>query len=237
MSDFILALISSVFVSLISILIIVFYRFNLSNFLSYIVYFCAGSLISTSLFYLLNEGLLISKNFILVSIYFLGGFLFLLVLEKFLVLHHYYKKSSNLYSLNDETKFATPYILLLGDFFHNFLDGLAIGTAFAINTNFGFITTFSILLHEIPEEFSHVSLLLHFGWTKKKAILLNFLVSLTSILGAIFGFYFSKQFDFVKVLFLSITAGQLFYIASVDLLPFLLKEKSPHSFFGILLLF
>ena len=42
------------------------------------------------------------------------------------------------------------YLNFAADFAHNFTDGLAIGASFLVGQNIGWITTFTILFHEIP---------------------------------------------------------------------------------------
>jgi len=225
METFFLAILASIFVSAISLFLVFIYNFKTSKIIKYAIAYCAGTLLATSFFYLIDEAINLEKNLILIWIYTIIGFIIMLVLEKFLHLHHIYSKE-NLDKKENQKKLPVRIIsLLVGDLSHNFLDGIAIGVAFTIDINFGLATTFTIILHEIPEEMAHIAILIHTTLNKKRAVLLNFLVSLSSIVGAGVGFYLSKQIDFLKIFFLSFSAGQFVYIATVDLIPYLQTIK------------
>ncbi len=60
------------------------------------------------------------------------------------------------------------YLNLAADFTHNFTDGLAIGASFLVNRNLGFITTVTILLHEVPHEIGDFAILIQSGCSKRK---------------------------------------------------------------------
>ena len=76
---------------------------------------------------------------------------------------------------------VTAWLNLAADFSHNFTDGLAIGVSYLTNQKLGYITTFAILLHEIPHEIGDFAILVQSGCSKKKAMLLQF----TTAIGAL----------------------------------------------------
>lgn len=224
-------ILASLVVSLISLIGIFFYFEKFSKFIFYLVAFSAGALLGGAFFHLLPEASEITNNDqLMVSTYILGGFVLFFILEKFLFWHHCHDKEPS-------CKHHLSYMNLYGDLLHNFLDGIVIGAAFSINFEVGITTSIVIILHEIPQEFGDIATLLHFGLKKSKAIFLNFLVSLSAVLGAIVGFYVSEIIQPLKVVLLAITAGGFIYIASADLVPELQKEKNPRNSFFLLLTF
>ncbi len=124
---------------------------------------------------------------------------------------------------------------LIGDGFHNFIDGLVIAAAFAVNIHLGIVTTIAVIAHELPQEISDFGVLVYGGFTKAKALLFNFLSAVIAIFGAIIGlFLFSKIENIIPVL-LAITAGGFIYIAASDLIPELNREsKAAKSLFAFL---
>lgn len=226
MDAFLLAIFSSFFVSAISLFFIVVYNFKTSKLVKYSIAYCAGTLLAASFFYLIDEAIKIKDDLIQIWFYVLVGFIMMFLLEKFLHLQHVYSKKYEEEKKEEQKKLPSRIInLLVGDFSHNFLDGIAIGVAFAVDINFGLAMTFAVILHEIPEEIAHITILIHYTLNKKKAIFLNFLVSLGAIIGAIVGFHLSTQVEMLKIFFLSFSAGQFIYISAVDLIPYLQTVK------------
>ncbi len=120
-------------------------------------------------------------------------------------------------------------INLLGDLFHNFMDGIAISSAFRISPSLGISFFFSVLFHEIPQEIGDFSVLILSGFSKRRAILLNFLVSLSAILGTLFGWYLNIN----PIFLISFVSGSFLYISMVDIIPLLRKEmKNKERIFG-----
>ena len=75
------------------------------------------------------------------------------------------------------------YLNLAADFTHNFTDGLAIGASFLVNKNLGFITTITILLHEVPHEIGDFAILIQSGCSKRKVSSAFILFSICPIHG------------------------------------------------------
>jgi zinc and cadmium transporter len=115
---------------------------------------------------------------------------------------------------------------LLGDAVHNFLDGVLIAASFATGGGLGIISTLAIALHEIPQEIGDFGVLLHSGYNKRKALILNVLVSLTAVLGGILGFYASHTMTTLANYLVPVAAGGFLYISAADLIPELKHETS-----------
>ena len=113
---------------------------------------------------------------------------------------------------------------LVGDGIHNFLDGVLLAGAFLINTNVGFATAAAIFLHEIPQEIGDFGVLLKGGFSKKKALIANFLSALMAFVGAITTLLFNEIIEGIVPIVVAITAGGFIYIAATDLIPELHKN-------------
>jgi zinc and cadmium transporter len=115
---------------------------------------------------------------------------------------------------------------LLGDGVHNFLDGLIIAAAFLTSPELGWVTTLAVALHEIPQEISDFGVLLHAGWSKKKALIANYSVAAMAIAGGIVGYLLIGEVEALELLLVPFAAGGFLYIAASDLLPELRREKN-----------
>jgi zinc and cadmium transporter len=118
------------------------------------------------------------------------------------------------------------YLSLIGDAIHNFLDGLVIASAFVINAGVGVASTLAIISHEIPQELGDFGILIYGGFTKKKAVVFNFISALLAIVGALVGYFLASQVTDFALYLLPFAAGGFIYIASSDLIPELHKETN-----------
>ena len=227
---------STIIVSLVSLIGIVFINKKLEELQKvsfYLVSFSAGALITGSFLHLIPEAL--EKKF--TSIYsIIFGIFFFFILETFLKWRHCHE-------LECEQHTFVP-VNLLGDFFHNFIDGVFIASSYLVDFNLGVITTLGVIFHEVPQELGDYGVLIYAGLSPKKALNLNFIVSLTSILGGILGFFFLEKFKFFIPYILGLTAGNFLNLSLTDLVPELHKkvslknniEKMIFIIFGILLM-
>jgi len=118
----------------------------------------------------------------------------------------------------------SAYLILFGDSFHNFFDGVAIATSFSVSYQVGMATTIAVIIHEIPHELANFVALVHQGMKAGKALLYNFLSGWTALLGAVLGWYFIQQFNYLLPDLLGFSAGMFIYIACSDMIP-ALHEK------------
>ncbi len=87
----------------------------------------------------------------------------------------------------------------------------------------GLATTLAVVLHEIPQEVGDFAVLLHSGYSKKRALTLNFLSALCALFGAVAFFVIGELAAPLTALFVPLTAGGFIYIAVADLIPELHK--------------
>ena len=118
------------------------------------------------------------------------------------------------------------YISLCIDFLHNLIDGIGIGTAFAVSTAFGWTTALTVLFHEIPQELGDVALLQQSGFSKRMVLLLNGATSVSCLVGALIGVGIGTASDTALTFVLALTAGGFLYLGLSDLIPDFVKARS-----------
>jgi zinc and cadmium transporter len=179
--------------------------------------FSAGALIGSAFLHILPEALENNPSTAVFSFLILGIIIFF-IMERVLHWRHCHEEG-------DCKTHAFTYLTLVGDGFHNFVDGMAIAVSFSVSFHLGAVTTLAIILHEIPQELSDFAVLVYGGFTKKKALLFNFASALTAMLGALAGYFINDYSRGFSNFILPLTAGGFIYIATSDLIPELHKEK------------
>ena len=115
-------------------------------------------------------------------------------------------------------------LILVGDTFHNFVDGILIAAAFLENTELGIVTALAIIAHEIPQEVGDYLILLHSGYSKAKALAFNLLSSVATLIGATLAYFaLSELTEWIPSL-LGLAAASMIYVAVADLIPGLHKR-------------
>lgn len=176
----------------------------------------AGALMGGAFLHLLPEA--VEAYGTDVFLYVLVGFALFFVIEKLLHWRHCHKGKCDVHTF--------AYMNLVGDSVHNFIDGLIIAAAFITNVNLGIATTFAVALHEIPQEIGDFGVLIHGGFKKTTALLMNFLTALTAILGGLVGYLLSTSIESSLAILLPFAAGGFIYIAASDLIPEIRKEMN-----------
>lgn len=115
-------------------------------------------------------------------------------------------------------------MIMVGDTFHNFVDGILIAAAFMIDIKLGAVTALAIIAHEIPQEVGDFLILLHSGYTKKQALLFNLISSFAAVIGGLVA-YFALQIvaSWIPTI-LGLAAASMIYVAVADLIPSLHKR-------------
>ncbi|CAI2735354.1 unnamed protein product [Schistosoma spindalis] len=137
---------------------------------------------------------------------------------------------------------VSGYLNLAADFTHNFTDGLAIGGSFLVSRNVGFLTTFTVLLHELPHEIGDYAILIQSGFSSRKAMLLQLITAVGALLGSSVSLLAARvsigpivfDADILPVVtddvvigcILPFTAGGFIYIAMTSVLPDLLATNN-----------
>jgi zinc and cadmium transporter len=116
-------------------------------------------------------------------------------------------------------------LIVIGDGFHNFVDGVLIAAAFLTDTRLGVTTTLAIIAHEVPQEIGDFMVLLNSGFSRRSALTLNVLSSLTSLAGGVLGFYALDGMRAATPYVLVVAAASFIYIAVADLIPDLHRAR------------
>jgi zinc and cadmium transporter len=115
-------------------------------------------------------------------------------------------------------------LILVGDTFHNFVDGILIAAAFLESTELGIVTALAIIAHEIPQEVGDYLILLHSGYSRARALAFNLLSSLATLVGAMLAYFaLSELTEWIPYL-LGMAAASMIYVAVADLIPGLHKR-------------
>ena len=117
------------------------------------------------------------------------------------------------------------YLNLAADFSHNFTDGLAIGASYLAGNTVGLITTFTILIHEVPHEIGDFAILIKSGCPRMTAIFLQSTTAIGAMIGCCIGLSMESIGKDAINAILPFTAGGFIYIACVTVLPELLASK------------
>jgi len=191
----------------------------LRNCLIYMVAFAAGGLLGDSFLHLLPEAIDEFGFGIQMGLALLAGFIVFFIIEKIVQWHHFHVETPA-HPLHPIT-----YTNIAGDAMHNFIDGIIIAASYLASIPLGIATTIAVVFHEIPQEIGDFGILVHGGYTKNQALLVNFLTALTAFVGAGITIFAAGYIENLVPLLLPFAAGSFIYIASADLIPELHKEK------------
>jgi|SRR5687767_5444048 zinc and cadmium transporter len=151
----------------------------------------------------------------------LGGIFVFFVLEKLLLWRHCHTEHCEVHDPH-----AAPHdrgrsgaLIIVGDTIHNFLDGLLIAAAFLQSTELGVIAAVAIIAHEIPQEVGDFLILLHSGYTRAKALAMNLLSSLATVIGGVIGYFALQAVQQFEAMLLGFVAASMIYVAVADLIP------------------
>jgi len=110
-------------------------------------------------------------------------------------------------------------MILIGDGMHNLVDGILIAAAFLTDIHLGIVTSIAVATHEIPQELGDFSILLHSGYSRMKALLVNIAASLTTVIGGVAAYYSLQGIEQAVPYVLAVAAASFIYIAVADLIP------------------
>ena len=156
----------------------------------------------------------------------LFGILVFFVLEKLVLWRHCHEHHCEAHEHrgHSHSPKASGWLILMGDVVHNFVDGILIAAAFTGSTEIGIVTALAIIAHEIPQETGDFVILLHSGFSRFKAILLNILSSIATLVGAVLAYLLLSGLESWVPSMLALAAASLLYVSVADLIPGLHKR-------------
>jgi zinc and cadmium transporter len=150
------------------------------------------------------------------------GILLFFVLEKLVLWRHCHTHDCEVHE-------SSVLPVLIGDAFHNFVDGAVVAAAVMTSIPLGVSTAIAVAAHEIPQEVGDFAILLHAGYSRTRALLLNVLSSLASAAGAIAAVVAFDTLPPLLPYFLALAAASFLYVAMADLIPGLHRGRTDAS--------
>ena len=196
-----------------------------------LVSLAVGALLGDAFIHIIPEAFETSINVTSTALLVIAGIVLFFIIEKFLHWHHH--------GDDVEHKHVEPVgkLILISDGFHNLIDGIIIGASYLAGVEIGIATTLAVILHEIPQEIGDFGVLIHAGYSKKKALWWNFVSGLVAIVGVLIVLVVGEATESFTTSILPIAGGGFIYIALSDLIPELHKTKEgKHSIYQILAL-
>jgi zinc and cadmium transporter len=159
----------------------------------------------------------------------LAGIVLFFMLEKFVLWRHCHRDQCEVHGR------AGP-LILVGDAFHNFVDGVVIAAAFLTSIPLGVAAALAVVAHEVPQEVGDFAILLDSGYGRMRALLLNTLSSAATLPGALLGYFWLAETRGAMPYILALSAASFIYIATADLVPELHRQTAPGASLRQLLL-
>ena len=207
--------------------------------LPHLVSFATGALLGAALLGLIPHAIETAgvENTHGIGLALLGGILVFFVLEKLVLWRHCHHDECEAHPhdihahgpTHQQRDKASASLILMGDGFHNALDGVLIAAAFLTDVHLGIVSAIAVFAHEIPQEVGDLAILLQGGMSRMRALTLNLLTSLTSVLGGIVGvFALGPVVEYLPYA-LAIAASSFLYVAVADLIPGLHRKVDATS--------
>lgn len=200
--------------------------------LPHAVSFATGTLLATALLALVPHAMSGAGPFKVhgVGVALLAGIALFFVLEKFLLWRHCHTEAvETAHAHEHHRQHSSGALVMIGDGFHNFIDGVLIAAAFLTDVHLGIVTAFAIMAHEIPQEVGNFAVLLHAGFSRRKALVWNILSGLTAVLGGLVGWFALRDAMALLPYALAVAAASLLYVAVADLIPGLHRRTDPRA--------
>src|SRR4029077_1555174 len=191
---------------------------------SMLISYAIGTLLGAAFLEILPHAFELSPSAQSVSATVLIGILLFFVLEKLMLWRHRHEGSDHAHHNHaDHGRIAT--MVIVGDTFHNCVDGIIIAGAFVVSVELGIITSLAIVAHEVPQEVSDFLILLHSGYSKRQAFAFNMLASAAMMVGGVFAYYALQTMHNAIAPLLSIAAASMIYVSVADLIPGLHRRR------------
>lgn len=191
-----------------------------------LVSYAIGALLGAAFLEILPHAFESGGSIAAMSTTLLIGILVFFVLEKLVLWRHCHTDHCEAHAPEEHghDHGRSGLMITVGNTFHNFVDGVIIAAAFMTRFELGVVTALAIIAHEIPQEVGDFLILLHSGYTKRQAILINLLASLATLTGGVLAYFALDAMRGVMPYTLGIAAASMIYVAVADLIPGLHKR-------------
>ena len=196
---------------------------TLHKVLTILLAYSAGTILGAALFDLLPEAVeLVDEVLVYPIIAF--GFVFFLLLERTLYWYHGHGHGHELGHSEVVTK-EFAYLNLLGDFIHNFIDGMIIAASFTNSVTVGVSAAIAVMFHELPQEMGDYGILVYAGMERNRALILNFLAAVSVVVGGVFGSFFLGVIENLEGYMVAFSAGAFIFLSASELIPEMHEEN------------
>ncbi len=176
-----------------------------------LVSYAAGTLLGSAFLGMIPHALEYTHPRSILSLV-LAGIIIFFLLEKLVIWRHCHVEGCEIHN-------SAGTLILMGDAFHNLVDGVVIAAAFLSSFPLGVATALAVFAHELPQEIGDFAILLESGYTRQKAFFYNILSSATTLPAAVITFFFLESTEAVVPYVLAFSAASFIYIATADLIP------------------
>ncbi len=189
--------------------------------LSRLISYAIGAMLGAAFLEILPRAFETTPSIHQLSATVLGGILLFFVLEKFVLWRHDHGDASKVHEHRQDPADhgRTGLMILVGDTFHNFVDGILVAAAFITDTQLGIITTVAIIAHEIPQEIGDFVILLNSGFSRARALAFNLLSSFATLVGGLLAYFALQSLQGLVPTLLGLAAASMIYISVADLIP------------------
>lgn len=206
---------------------------SIGNFLNknlkYLVSFSAGVFLFIT-YLLMDEVVGHSENLQSGIIWIIVGIIIFTILFKFLpTFHHHHDEREETEHKHDKLDAKN---ILISDAVHNIGDGILLTASIAVSPITGVLTALSIFIHEFVQEISEFFVLKQAGFSTKKALKINFLVSGTILIGSVGSYFLFETFEALEIPLLALAAGSFLVVVVNDLIPHSIRHSSSKTKFG-----
>lgn len=179
---------------------------------TYLTYLAGGTLLGAAFLGMIPKALSLLEDQKVLE-FILAGLLFFFILEKIILWRTCKNKDCERH-----IKAAAP-MILIGDAFHNAIDGIVIAASFLTSIEVGIFVSISIVFHEIPQEMGDFGVLLNSGYSRRKALYYNMLSGSSAIVVGIAAYFYMNTVKNIIPYALAFSASSFLYIALADLIP------------------
>ena len=196
-----------------------------------LVSYAVGALLGAVFLDILPEAFRRAESIETMAATVLFGILLFFVLEKLVLWRHCHVERCEAHdppeALHDHGR--SGMMIMIGDTFHNFVDGVLIAAAFLANVELGIVTALAIIAHEVPQEVGDFLILLHSGYTKVQAFAFNVLSSAAMIAGAALAYLTLQTMEALVAPLLGLAAASMLYVSVADLIPGVHRRPELHA--------
>lgn len=190
-----------------------------------LVSYAIGALLGAVFLDILPEAIALSGSGARLSGTILFGILLFFTLEKLLLWRHCHHDHCEVHEPHQHDTGAhgghgrSGLMIMVGDTFHNFVDGVIIAAAFMADVHLGLVTALAIIAHELPQEVGDFMILLHSGYSKTQALTMNLVSSLATLAGGVLAYFALQSMQGAVPTLLALAASSMIYVAVADLIP------------------